>query len=235
MDLEGPSLFPPLSPFRSLAGLSHIYVAERGELRCTAIQLKNATVCLFSPVLGIGVESIASIARIGDVRFLLAPNHYHNNGLKQYQRTFPSARLCASEVARPRLEKVTGLSFDSLVELKLELVDGMTLVEPRGLKTGEVWLRVTDERTVAWLVVDAFCGARAARGRIAARPQVLGTFPNFGVSNKQDYLDWVMARIKAERPTLLVPCHGSLVKSTRLASQLERIVRTAFGAGKHQK
>ena len=103
-----------LSAFRPIRGLENVFVAERANLRCSAIRLSDGGLCLFSPVNGLGDEALASLSKVGEVRALLAPNHYHNNGLAQYHRQFPGARLCSSETARPRLQMVTGLRFETL-------------------------------------------------------------------------------------------------------------------------
>ncbi|MEO1160378.1 MAG: hypothetical protein AAFW74_07950, partial [Pseudomonadota bacterium] len=101
-----------LGAFVPLREIDGVYIARKAGLRCSALVLTGGDVCLFSPVQGLGAEAISSLAEIGPVTHLLAPNHYHNKGLAEYLSAFPDACLCAPEAAMPRLKKVTGLAFD---------------------------------------------------------------------------------------------------------------------------
>ena len=217
-----------LSSFRTLAGLDDIFAAEKGGLRCVAVRLKSGGLCLFSPVHGLGSDAVKSLADFGDVEFLLAPNHYHNNGLAQYNRAFPDACLCASDAARPRLEKVTGLNFETLAAFQAALPANTTLIEPEGLKTGEVWLRVLGSNCVAWIVVDAFCGPKGKNFTVAGEPAMLGTFPRFGVRDKQGYFEWLEKQIREDKPTMIIPCHGTVVSNLNLARKLEILLGEVF-------
>ena len=152
-----------LGPFGGVESLQGVYAANSANLRCTAIKLTDGGICLFSPVSGLGEEAMASLENIGPVTFLLAPNHYHNRGLAEYAEAYPAAQLCASKAASPRLEKQTGLSFETPGGLSKLLPKGATIYEPEGLKTGEVWMRFSGGTTSAWLVVDAICGSKIGK------------------------------------------------------------------------
>jgi len=214
-----------LSEFKKINGLDGIYTAENGNLRCNAIKLESGGLCLFSPVMGLGEEAIASLAKLGKVEFLVAPNHYHNKGLMEYCEAFPKASLCASPEAHKRLEKITGLQFFDLNALVSILPHNIQLVFPRGLKTGEVWINATSDQSRAWLVVDAFSGPKGNPGNIAREPEMLGTFPKFGVGDKEIYLTWVERQIQEAKPTMIVPCHGNIVCSSQLAKSLQLLIQ----------
>lgn len=214
----------PLSDFRGIDGLDGVFSAQNGALRCCAIALKSGGLCLFSPVLGLSDAALASLAGLGDVAHLLAPNHYHNKGLAEYQAAFPNTSLCAPPAAQPRLTKVTGLSFDGLDALAAQLPDGMEVLEPPGLKTGEVWIRIAGPQAVAWLVVDAFSGPKGKPGNVAQEPEILGTFPKFGVGNRARYVAWVKQQIRHDQPTTIIPCHGDIVRGPDLAARLLALV-----------
>ena len=130
----------PLFEFTALDDVDGLYAAASGDLRCTAIRLRTGGLCLFSPVQGLGERALATLAELGPVEILLAPNHYHNKGLKEYAKAFPRSLVCAPDSAVPRLEKVTGLRFEGLRKLSSRLPGNMKLVAPDGLKTGEVWI-----------------------------------------------------------------------------------------------
>ncbi len=213
-----------MSEFRSVEGLEDVYVAEKGGLRCCAIRLKNGSLCLFSPVKGPEGTAQDSLARLGPVEFLLAPNHYHNKGIAEYAAAFPNALLCGPPAAVPRLEKQTGLRFKPLDQLKGQLPGTVQIVKTEGLKTGEIWLRVTSGHHTAWLVVDAFCGPKGDMTRFSDTPSMLGTFPNFGIGDKATYKEWVERQIEADRPTMLIPCHGRMVSAKHLPETLHALI-----------
>lgn len=210
-----------LSEFATIEGMAGVVTATRDRLRCTAIRLQSGGLCLYSPVAGLGQQAQSSLNRFGRVDYLLVPNHYHNKGLAEYATAFPDARLVAPPASRPRLEKITGLTFDDLDTLSRELPDATRFVSPEGLKTGEVWL-VTQR---AWLVVDAFAGPSGDE----PSPQMLGTFPSYGVRDSARYSAWVRDFIRTDPPHILVPCHGGIVEDPDLPAKLADLVKRKLG------
>jgi hypothetical protein len=221
-----------LSAFASLPEIAGMHVATKDGLRCTAIELVDGGVCLFSPVSGLVEEGLRSLHDLGQVTHLLAPNHYHHLGLTEYVKAFPKASLCASSFAAQRLAKVTGLVFSGLNDLANRLPKSMDLIEPRGLKTGEVWLRYRSKRLTAWLLVDALAGPKmsATSDRFAC-PDFVKTFPNFGVRDKAVYAAWFAEQVAADRPQMIVPCHGGIVAAEDLPAQLLSQHRSVFKLG----
>lgn len=213
-----------LSRFEALDGLEGVYTATRDNLRCTALRLTSGGLCLFSPVRGLGDSAIASLRDLGEVEILLAPNHWHNLGLQEYARAFPDASLCASPRASVRLASVTQLRFEDLARLQPLLPQSVRLVPPAGLKTGEVWLSIAGAERHAWVVVDAFCGPAGKTRDVGHEPGILGTFPKFGIGDRTVYLDWLERQIEADKPTVLVPCHGAVVEGGQLPGKLRRLV-----------
>lgn len=210
----------------AVPGVPHLYSARKGPLRMSAIQLRDESICLISPVAGLCAGLLNGARDPGKLRFLLAPNHYHNKGLREFADALPAAMLCAPEPAQARLERQTGLEFRDLSALLPLLPSGMEFLTPPGLKTGEVWLLARAGETRAWLVVDAFRGPSAADSPPAAEPELIGTFPSFGVQNAAEYVEWTVARTEQDRPNLLVPCHGALVAGDSLAAKLQKLTKS---------
>ncbi len=209
-----------LSEFTPIPTNSIFWTAQKGALRCTALRLRNGSLCLYSPVRGLDDTAVSSLAALGTIAFLLAPNHYHNKGLTEYVEAFPDAALVCSERAKPRLEKQTGLSFGGLHLLEALLPDDCNILEPEGLKTGEVWLtQATGDRTV-WVVCDAFKGASGKVGSVSEKIELIGTFPTYGIQDKGIYSEFVKAKLNELPPRIIVPCHGSLVRSESLATKV---------------
>lgn len=212
-----------LGPFEPVPGFPGVFSARKGELRCVAIQLQSGGLCLYSPVAGISEDATQSLADVGNVTHLLAPNHYHNKGLAEYVKAFPDAMLCCTEGARPRLSKQTGLAFEVLSPTTLPLPEGVRLVATVGLKTGEVWVEVVTQNACLWIVTDAFSGPKGKQDFVGNQPDLLGTFPKFGVSDRLVYTTWLRGAIQAARPTALLPCHGAAVAGETLADDLLRL------------
>lgn len=213
-----------LSGFEPVDGSPNLYTATKNNLRCTAVRLRTGGVCLYSPVSGLGDEAIESLAGIGTVRYLLAPNSYHNNGLVEYSKAFPTAHLVASKAAQERLADRTGLAFKGLSPLLKALPDGFTLVQPDGLKNGEVWLIGPHKSGYLWHVVDGFAGQKLAEGptcKVARMPKV---FPSFGISDREIYAKEVLRVLETYPPHTLLPCHGALVQTPKLAKQLRDLI-----------
>lgn len=218
-----------LSPFEKLGGIDGIAIATKGTLRCTAFILKDGSLCLFSPVAGLGDAARQSLHDLGEVVFLLAPNHYHNKGIAEYLEAFPDASPCASEAAIPRLETIIGLAPASLDALTPLLGDGLAILQPDGLKTGEIWVRVEADGDVTWFVVDAFSGTgKSGNNTLVTEPGLLKTFPNFGVANKSTYRSWVEDRIKTDSPKCIVPCHGAIMQAPDLPDKLLTLMAQTF-------
>jgi len=218
-----------LSKFSKIRGLEGIFSAENGNLRCCAILLASGGLAVISPVRGLGQQAIASLAALGSVEYLVAPNHYHNTALAEYRQEFPNACVCAPPDAIPRLEKVTGFRFSTLDGLNADLPNTMHQVYPQGLKTGELWITVAGSRHHGWLVVDGFSGPKGGPNQMASEPEFLKTFPKYGISDADLYRRWVQQRIETDPPTMIVPCHGRMICSSDLATRLHDLIERELG------
>ena len=204
---------PKLKP---ILGMKGFYIMQKGNLACTVIQLRSGDFCLHSPVSGLSGPIKSSLESLGSVKFILAPNHYHNKGLVEFADAFPTATLTASEESRARLEKVTGLNFEGLGELQKAMPTGVQIVRAQGLKTGEVW--VFTEKGL--LVVDAFAGPSNG----GTSPALLKTFPRYGVKDRETYVSWMNDFFDAHSPEILIPCHGDIITDAKLTPKLLTLV-----------
>ncbi|MET1415938.1 hypothetical protein ABVF61_26955 [Roseibium sp. HPY-6] len=202
-------------------GHDTLWTVRKGNLRCTIVGLPDGSVCLYSPVEKTG----GIVAETHDVRFLLAPNHYHNKAVSEHVQLFGEARLVCTDAARPRLDKITGQRFEPLSSLADALPDNVEFAEPEGLKTGELWLIVRTGNELAWIVTDAFCGLQDNENE-AAHPGFLKTFPKYGLKDKARFSDWVRERLEEESPTMIIPCHGEIVRGTSLRTELDNLLKT---------
>ncbi|WP_187431641.1 hypothetical protein ROLI_013960 [Roseobacter fucihabitans] len=217
-----------IQPFSPVGGLDGVYIGRAGKLNCIVFRLRDGSICLYSPVAGLETSGRDSLAKLGDVSMILAPNHYHNKGLTGHANAFPNASLVCSKGAEPRLKKITGLTFDPIDILKSKLADNQRILEPEGLKTGEVWIEVRTRSEIAWIVTDTFSAKLHSPGVCAEAPSMLGTFPRYGVKDAWVFKDWANTQLSTDCPTILLSCHGSPVKAPDLDAQLIGLLADAF-------
>ncbi|WP_298963588.1 hypothetical protein [uncultured Roseibium sp.] len=211
----------PAATLVRIEGHESLWTVQRGNLRCNVVGLEGGGTCLYSPV-----EKTSGVAaEAAPIRFLLAPNHYHNKAVPEHIGAYPHAKPVCSENARPRLEKITGTPFGSLSALAEALPDHITLLEPDGLKTGEVWLRVKGDGGVAWVVTDAFCGVS---DKNTPEPALgfLKTFPKYGLADKEMFSAWVQECLEHETPNMIIPCHGGIARGTDLKADILGLLET---------
>ncbi|MEO1686497.1 MAG: hypothetical protein AAFU61_01185 [Pseudomonadota bacterium] len=214
--------------FLPAAGLDGVWTARGGKLNAFAVRLRDGGLCLYSPVAGLEAAARDGFADLGGVSALLAPNHYHNKGLAGHASAFPDAVPTCSAKAAPRLAKITGLAFDPVDALASRLAERQRLLQPAGLKTGEVWIEIETPSQVAWIVADAFTAPLHAPGVYAEAPAMLGAFPRLGVEDASAFKDWTSAELSRARPTALLSCHGSPVTAADLNERLARLLAKAF-------
>lgn len=215
---------PKKSPdYELLDNVESIKLMHKGNAWMSALELNNGKTCLINPILGL--QEFAS--NTASVSHILAVNHYHNKALTTFNQHYPNALLCSTDAARPRLEKITGLHTKTLADLSEKLPDRFNLIEPQGLKTGEVWLRFPVGKQIGWLVVDAFCGSKmTSSSQRCDTPELLKTFPSYGIANRDIYKEWVSEQIQQDKPALIIPCHGSIIRDTRLSEKLSQLIST---------
>lgn len=177
-----------ISAFEPVPDMPGLFTATKNNLRCTAIVLQTGQVCLFSPVSGLSAAAEESLAEIGEVAFLLAPNGYHNGGLVEYAAAYPEATLVAPTVVHERLHARTGLTFEGLETLRAALPKNIHMENPDGLKTGETWLIAQSGGRCLWHVVDAFGGPKNNEGKVGNKIRGVKVFPTFGIKDREIYL-----------------------------------------------
>jgi hypothetical protein len=220
-------------PIDERAGLFALekVVASGWCWRALGVRLDGGEAALVSPVRGTLEKSRETLAAIGRPTFALAPNHYHFMGIAEARA--PELSCVASDVARPRLKAKCGHTFESLDALRERLPRGITLLEPPGLKSGEVWLRAETERGVAWAVCDAFFNVNnALSGMMGLALRATSTAPGLRIGDtfrwlvlgdKRAYRRWLEERIAEDAPRILIPSHGDVLIDDALPDRLREL------------
>lgn len=201
--------------------------------RALAVRLTDGSSLVVSPVKGTLEKSAASLEAIGRPSFALAPNHFHFLGLREARDRYPELTCVSSAVAARRLTSKCGHAFGSLDALRERLPSSITVLEPPGIKTGELWLRAETERGVAWVVSDAFFSVenplKGMMGMILRATQTApglrigSTFLWLALGDRRAYRRWLEERIEEDRPRLLVPSHGDVTHDDGLPDRLRAL------------
>jgi len=95
------------------------------------------------------------------------------------------------------------------------------------LKAGEVWVNISVNKQSGWFVADAFSGNKMTKSTdTCGDPEMMKTFPKYSIADSGVYKNWLLAQIKTDKPKIIIPCHGSIVRNTKLPALLEKLVMT---------
>ena len=198
--------------------------------RSLAVSLGGGDVLVVSPIRG----TAGALDELGEAAAVLAPNHFHYLGIAELAERSDAAVVSASAVAARRLEAKMGRALAPLDAIRERLPRGVTLLEPPGLKTGEVWLRAETDRGVAWAVGDAFFNVNdPVSGGMGFVLKLTATVPGLrvgrtfrwlGIGDRAAYRDWLQRRIEDDRPRVLIPAHGDVAEGEDLPERLAAIV-----------
>jgi len=203
-----------------------------GLARTVAVGLRGGGLVVVSPGPRAD-EARAALERWGPVRFLLAPNHFHNAGLAEWASHCPSAAIVAHPNAHARLhKKVPGVAIGDLEALRATLPEGTRLLSLPMAKQGETWLAVHAGPLRALVVCDAVTNMSRTtavtwllgfRARLMTNP----FFKRVFLTDKQAYKEWMLAELSAHPPNLFIPAHGKVLLGDEVAKELERVTACA--------
>lgn len=215
----------PIAP-----GLSSLAVRQSGAamLRCVAVDGPEGRIVI-SPIRDAPEAAHAAIS--DRPVLLLAPNQYHNMGLRRWAERHRAPSF-GSDAALPRLRRVGGVEARPAADLPLP--PGAGLLTPPGTRNGEIWLRREAEDGVTWVVGDAFFAVPAPlpdtfngwflRLTLGGPGLRIGqSFLWIALSDRRAYRDWLLQRLEADRPVRLVPLHGDPVEGPDLWERLREI------------
>jgi hypothetical protein len=223
--------------WQPIPGIDGVFEIRRSHgplpLRAVAVQLHAGSVCVYSPVPHMGEPALRQLGSWGKP-LLLAPNAFHTLGLSEHAAAFGNTEVIASKRAADRIKRKTKLDVQDLDVLRNQLPAEVSLLELPPVRSGEVWLSVHRNGRCAWIVCDGFLNlARAPSGALGVFIKLMRMGPGLSISstfrwmvkNRQQYRNWLLERIAADRPTVLVPCHGQIIDDPDLPARLERLMR----------
>lgn len=186
-------------------------------LNMLVAHLPDRGLLLYSPT-WLGPGTFEALDALGDVRVLVAPNHFHHMSLPRFRERYPKAIAVTSDGAFPRLTKQGHVELHPLAAAEPHLPPGAHFIQPPGLRSGEAWLSLPGEGGPTWLVCDAwFNVTRKLTGLMSLFARVTRTGPGLsvgrtfrvlGVSDRATFLPFARTELDRERPAILLPSHG---------------------------
>jgi hypothetical protein len=230
-----------------IEGLSDVWELRASDgafpLRTVAVRLAEGRVAVYSPIRHAAPAALDELADIGKP-ILIAPNAYHTLGLAGHAQRFDDAPIVTSDRAYARIRTKTKLAGQPLRLLQAYLPSNVTVLTVPDVRNGEVWLSIEQGGTRAWVVCDTFLNMTKklpglygiAMSLMQAGPglAISSTF-KFLVEDRAFYRDWVLEQIERERPTMLIPCHGKIIRDESLPQQLEALVKRRFRTFRRKK
>jgi hypothetical protein len=202
-------------------------------LRSTALRLRSGQLAVYSPIRGQGEEAHRELVKLGVPALLVAPNHFHTQGLLEYARRYPGAAIAGASDARRRLARKSGRPVEDARDVDGALPPHVTLLCPPGTRAGELWLAIDgDQQGRAWAVGDAFFNvARTPRSAMGALLRLLGISPGLRIGasfrwllrDREAYRRWLLEALSKWPPSQLVPCHGDILADGALPGRLRSL------------
>lgn len=228
------------APWQSLPAVDGVLLADYTvpifpvPVRTFALRLNDDAYAVFSPA-----RNLAGTFTAGPVSYVVAGNAYHHMGCTVWKDAHPGAKMLAAPVAVARLTKKGHADIDDVAKLN-GLPAGVKVHVCPYIRSGDLILSVpAADGSRAWLLFDTFLNVTKARGFFQMMMlRLLNEYPGIKVprvllpllprKDRKAYREWFEALIELERPTLLVPAHGSIERDAELPARLVAALREVF-------
>ena len=163
------------------------------------------------------------LAQYGPVRALVASNAFHYLGIREWKARFPEAAIFAPAQSIARVERQSKLSgILPLAEAASITGPSVELIDMPHYRNGEVLVRITTARGVAWYVTDVIMNLpvlpRNPVFRLAFRlsgsgpgPRFNNIAPIFMVKDRAALRRWLCEEFHKAPPDWLIATHGDVV------------------------
>lgn len=215
------------------------YLVPNFKSRSYILPLKNKELLIISPGAKLVDTLPKEILEKGNPAIILAPNSFHHYGIPAWRKKYPNIIVVASPQAIPRLNRLGYQEIKPLNLLQEKLPESISLLEPQGLRCGEIWLKIFGKKETGWIIADAFFNmprlshhliARLTQKIVQAAPglKVSSIVKWFLVKNRAAYKKWILDQLQKDEPTILMPLHGEVIFDKNLKSRLEELIRQRF-------
>jgi hypothetical protein len=202
----------------------------------TAFELADGSFGVFSPG-----KALAGGFNHGGVSALIAGNSFHHMGLDAWSEKHPDALRYAAARAMPRLARQGRRNLTDVMELAARLKPGARVLSVPHLNTGDVIVSVPCAAGVAWIVCDLIFNMTAPVTHPLARlwVRLMDEYPGLKIprvllpvaprKERKRLIEWLTGELERDRPTLLLPAHGTPAAKPDLWRDLIDLARARFG------
>lgn len=214
----------------SLAALTFAYSFGPGIADALALCTPDGVIVV-TPPCNAPENTFAELEKYGPIKALVAPNAYHNMGLKEWSARFPKAPIFAPAQSIERTVKKSKLkNIEKVADAKSLLGDKIELIDMPHYKTGEVLIRWKTDTGYAWFLTDVAMNfekapsgpfglvARWTKSAPGFRRNAIAGF--FMVKDKAPLYSWIQEQAELTPPSLIVMCHGSNVAIENASAQV---------------
>ena len=205
-----------------------------------SLRLRDKSLLVIGPTKELSARHVAELRKMGRVSYILAPSLSWHSGLKGFGSKCPGAKYVAAADIHEKLISLTGLKFETPWEsLRALIPELVQLLEPDGLKNGEVWLRIQTRRGMAWVVADTLVNYQKIPAGLAGwRYWIRGLGPGLRIplwhkirtiEEKGTLRSWIFERIREDKPSVLIPLHGVPISSPDLPRRMRAFVDDFLG------
>ncbi len=189
----------------------------------------------------LGAATFEALRKLGEVRWLFAPNHYHHLGIPSFAREFPEAKVVAAAAAVKRL-RGKGMNVVALDSVDISLPAGAKFLVAEGTKTGETILVWPGEDGPTWVVCDAFFNVPKLTGVAGAVLRALKTGPGFSLGktfewlvlkDRDGYRTWIDRVLDVEPPSRMLFSHGEPLV-VEAAEPVRSMIAAKFGVSRSE-
>jgi hypothetical protein len=218
----------------SLPALTHTYSFGPGIASSLALVVEGGVV-LVSPPCNVADAVFTDLAEHGPLRALVAPNAFHSMGLAPWRERNPDVPIFAPAQSIARLEKTTKItSIKPVAEASGLIGDRVEVVDMPHYKTGEILVRWRGEGGWVWYLTDVAMNLpvvpkgpfgwimKWTKSGPGLRRNAIASM--FMIKDKRALYGWIAEQADKTPPSLIVPCHGDLVRPSDPAGE----IRAAF-------
>lgn len=219
-----------ISSWQEIFPSSNVWVHQDTAFNTIIVKASSKLFLVISPTKGILKEEYLQVLDADQTILALAPNHFHHFGIEQFKDYFPSATICCSEVAKPRLESQVKKSLQSLESLLQYLPKYIKVIFPKGTKNGEVWLDLSFSAGNLLIIGDAFInlpthlngllGFALRLCQATPQLQISKTWNWFGLADANTYKSWLKDYLSERTHNWIIPLHGNVIAGSNIDQTL---------------
>lgn len=215
------------------------YTFRTNPINTSIVSLGDGALMAISPGTDLQEADFAELDGLGTVQALVSPGAFHNMGLQSWKDRYPDAGLYGPQSAIAHIAKAHPAlpALAPLTKLAALLPEGVTADDVGGMKKADLLLVVKRTDGTTWLTNEVLTNNPQWPPSFVFKMmfKLFGSGPGLNVNTlslkllggaKADVRRHLEAKLKTDRPTRLVPCHGDVLYDPdlgdRLAELLER-------------